>query len=494
MAKTNNDTKGRSPLPAPITAKPAPRSAKPYPGAGDASSTQDANKPITATRVEYVTPKLFIRNIDRSPKDILTLQQSLLAAESVYYPNQQRLFDLYEEVLRDGHLSGIIQKRIDQVLNKTLLFTKAGTTIPKGKKSAKREKVEEMDPVIRSQVFRKIITELMLRKMWGLSAMEFIPGASLAFNCIDRKHIKLKTQKITFEQFGLDDGIDYTELKNIWVLGDHRDFGLLLICAYYALLKRGAISDWATYIELFGSPVMLMKYKGYDPQAQKAAERILNTAGNSMKIAIPEEMGFELLDGKISNGDGKLQETFRLAMNQEMSLVVLGNTETSASGQHGSEGKSKTHSDQQKEIMKADMEYIVDCLNQPHFMDILRSYNLPVDGGTFEFDKEVDIQYLKDFVPVITQLSTQIGLPVSKTWLYDLAGIPEPEDEDDTITLYPTLGQEPTDNDPDEQDGLRRSALPISRPLSKKPCPQRLTIFSASPPDQEGIRTHLPPL
>jgi len=437
-----------------------------YGGSGNPESTLDANAPIEGRRVQYVTPKLFLRSVDRSPKDLLTLQQALVAAESVYYPNQTRLFDIYSEALRDGHLQGILKKRIAQVVNKKLIFKRNGEEVP------------EMTKLIRSRAFRKVIKELMLRKMWGLRGMEFIPGKKLAFNEIDPKHIKLKTQKVTFEQFGLDDGISYTDIKNWWILGDHHDFGLLLYLSYYVMLKRGAVGDWASYIEMFGSPVMIMKYKGYDTQAQKAAERILNTAGNSMKMALPEEMGFDMKDGKMSNGDGKLQETFRLAMNQEMSLIMLGNTETSASGQHGSEGKSKTHSLEQKEIMKEDMDDMVDDLNSDHFIDILSSYNYPVEGGAFEYDKEVDIDYLKDYVPVVTQAITQWGLPISKKWAYDLLGIPAPETEADTIQLFPVLGQEPNP-EPDEEDGKPN---PANKPKTKqKPkTPKALSLSDVS--------------
>jgi len=432
----------------------------------NAADTNDKNDPLIPVRDLMVTNKTVIRTIDRTPKDILTWRTALIAAESVYYPNRSRLYDLYEDVILDGHLSGIIAKRLDQVLNKELLFKKGDQVVP------------EMTKIIKSGVFRRIITELMLRKLFGLSGLEFIPGKNLAFNCINRKHIKLKTQKITYEQTGLDDGIDYTKAKNLWILGDHNDFGLLLKCGYYALLKKGAITDWATYIELFGSPVIVLKYDGYNKDDKIAGEKILKNSGNSQKLLIPRTMDWDMKDGKISNGDGQLQETFRLAMNQEMSLIILGNTETSASGQHGSEGKSKTHSDQQKEIMKSDMEYIVDCLNSDQFMGILNSYNLPVEGGYFEYDKEVDIQYLKDFIPLIVQVGTELGQPISKKWLADTLGIPEPENEADTIQLFPTLGQKLTTTDPDIEDG-KTPATQKPKP-KKKPQPQALSLNDIS--------------
>jgi phage gp29-like protein len=185
-------------------------------------------------------------------------------------------------------------------------------------------------------------------------------------------------------------------------------------------------------------------------------------------------------------------------MNQEMSLIVLGNTETSAAGQHGSEGKSKTHSDQQKEIMKSDMEYIIDLLNSDHFLNILRSYNLPIDGGCFEYDKEVDIDFLKNAYPIHIALITQAGLPVSKEWLYDTYGIPDPETPEDTLQLYPTIGQKPTTNDPDIEDGqpapkkskstsLRGVARHEAKQPAKQPAAPSANLVTVSPAELSAM-------
>src|ERR1700676_883025 len=73
-----------------------------------------------------IVNELTIRSVDRSRKDILTWRGALISAESVYYPNRSRLYDLYEDVILDGHLSGVIAKRIDAVLNKEIYFETGG--------------------------------------------------------------------------------------------------------------------------------------------------------------------------------------------------------------------------------------------------------------------------------------------------------------------------------------------------------------------------------
>ena len=59
-----------------------------------------------------------------------------------------------------------------------------------------------------------------------MNGLEFIPGKNIAFNLVPKKHIKPKTQLITFEQFGLEEGIDYTNLKNVWIMLDEDRTGV----------------------------------------------------------------------------------------------------------------------------------------------------------------------------------------------------------------------------------------------------------------------------
>src|SRR5690606_14210363 len=116
-------------------------------------------------------------------------------------------YNLYEDVILDGHLTGIIGKRMDAVLNKSLFFQD---------KSGKR--VEAMDDLIESEEFRDLIRKAMETLMWGISGVEFIPGANFSFKEVPRKHIKPELGLITYEQYG-QEGLPYKEVSNIWIMG-----------------------------------------------------------------------------------------------------------------------------------------------------------------------------------------------------------------------------------------------------------------------------------
>jgi len=357
-----------------------------------------------------------IRSADRSSKDISTWRDALRTAESVYYPRRVRLYDLYADILLDGHLSGIISKRMDAVLNKDIFFEKGG------------KRVEDMDALVHSQKFREIMHNILETQLWGISGLEFIPGAELNFLRMHRKHIRPDLGKYVLEQNG-EEGYDYRSLSNLWVMGDKDDLGLLLKCSPYALYKRGGMADWAQYVEIFGMPVRVVKYDAHDTQTKVELRKTLDESGSALALMIPNQANFEMHDGKQSNGNGELQQKFTQALNNEMSVIILGNTETTSNDNGGSNAKSQTHQQQQIEVTKSDLKYVANMLNDPQFISILRSYGYPVEGGSFVFEKEVDMAQIKEQVGILQTVKT-LGTPVDDDYIYELTGIPKPKDYD----------------------------------------------------------------
>jgi Protein of unknown function (DUF935) len=359
---------------------------------------------------EIVVNELVIRSTDRGKKDIATWRGSLISAESVYYPNRSRLYDLYDDVILDGHLSGIIAKRINAVLNKELYFESGG------------KRIAGVDELIHSLVFHDIMRTIMETQLWGISGIEFMPGNDLAVQAIPRKHIKPELGIIAYEQTGID-GISYENLENVWVLGETKDLGLLLKCAPYCLYKRGGLADWAQYIELFGQPVRIIKYDSYDEQTKIELKKILDESGSSLSLMIPRQADFDIKDGKQTNCDGNLQLSFIKALNEEMSITILGNTETTTSSYSTGYAQSKVHLEQQYEITRSDLVYTAAMLNSKKFLSILAAYGYPVDNGAFVFTKDMDVDYLKTRIAIDREVAQVV--PIDDSYWYETYGIPQ---------------------------------------------------------------------
>ena len=355
-----------------------------------------------------VINELVIRSANRNKKDIETWRNALISAESVYFPNRTKLYDLYEDIILDGHLTGVIEKRIDAVLNKEIYF------------ESNNRHINEMDSLLHSTEFRQIMRTILETQLWGISGLEFLPGRELNFQIIPRKHIKPELGIISFEQNGID-GVAYTNLNNVWVIGEPKNLGLLLKCAPYCLYKRGGMADWSQYIELFGQPVRIIKYDSYDEQTKLELKKILEESGSSLSMMIPRQSDFEMKDGKQNNGDGNLQLSFIKAMNEEISITLLGNTETTTSSYSTGYAQSKVHLEQQFEITKSDIFYLATMLNSSKFFTILKSYGYKVEGGKFIFSKENDIEYLNARMEIDKELNKLV--PINEDYWYNTYGI-----------------------------------------------------------------------
>lgn len=404
-----------------------------------ADITQDSNKPIKGTKTKEILTSVRITTVDRSKKTVRTWRNSHIQAESVSYPDRSGLYDLYRDLELDLFLSGLIEKRIVNVLNKKLQYKHKG------------EVVDEMDVVINSSQFRLMLRELLKTKYWGITGFEFEKGNDFSWLPIPRKHIKPKWQRITYEQTGTE-GEDYTDAKNIWIISnDPKDLGMYLVCGFAVLLKKGVITDWANYIELFGLPTEVMEYEAGDEQTKGELQKIIDNRGSMQRMLVPTSAKYrqESVDG--SNGNGQLQDSFINRVNQELSIYILGATENTSSSSSSGYAQSNTHRQETKEIIKADMIELINMLNTEHFANILRSYGFPVkDGGLFEFSKELDVVFLKEYAPIIKMAAVDMQLPISKKFVYDTLGIPVPAPDEELLEISETIDdeEEPVSDNP----------------------------------------------
>lgn len=372
------------------------------------------------TSEPFIIHDLTIVAPDRSSKDIGKLKESIVSAESIYFPNRVQLYDLYHDILSmDGFLRGIIEKRINAVLNKKLKFTK---------KDGKQD--DDLTDLIKSQNGRDLITLLMESKLWGVSGVEFVIGEELNFKEVPRKHIKPEKGIITKSQYGVSEesAYKYEEMPFVWVVGKKTDLGLLLACSMYGIYKRGTFGDFAQYVEIFGQPVRIMKYDAYDTKTKQELKGLLDNSGSSLAMMIPKQAEFEMLDGKTSNGDGKLQVSLKDACNEEMAIAILGNTETTVSSKSSGYAQSKEHGEQQDELTVSDLIFVENLLNSKKFKTILKSYGFDVEGK-FEFELDLNLTKLKLRMEIDTFVSTKV--PISDNYWYETYGIPKPDNYDE---------------------------------------------------------------
>ena len=79
------------------------------------------------THQKLVINNLTVARVDRSIKTIQNWRNALAAAENQINPYRRTLYDIYDEIILDPHLSAIKEKRIANVqANNIVFFDKTG--------------------------------------------------------------------------------------------------------------------------------------------------------------------------------------------------------------------------------------------------------------------------------------------------------------------------------------------------------------------------------
>lgn len=366
---------------------------------------------------KIIVNDIMVVSPDRQRKDVGTFKNGIISAESIVLPNRAKLYDTYHDLVTiDGKLSGLLQKRTCAITNKTLLYQdKDGRDI------------DGSESILKSLRFNRFLELIMESKYWGISGVEFlITKGSFDFLEIPRNNIRPESGIIAKSQYG-STGFNISDYyPDIMLIGEKKDLGILLRCSMYALYKRSGFGDFAQYVEIFGQPVRIAKYDTYDTETKEELRKILKEAGSSLAMMLPRQADFEMLDGKTSNGNGELQEKLINCCNEEMEVAVLGVTETTSSSKSSGYAQSKTHENQQLEITKSDMRFVLGILNSEHFATILKSFGLP--QGTFSFQKNIDLATLNSKLNIDLKVSQKV--PVADDYWYKTYNIPKPDNYD----------------------------------------------------------------
>ena len=357
------------------------------------------------------SPELFHFNIAR-------YMASLQSASAIDFYNRSELYDIYHSIVTtDGHLSGIINKRLSAVARERFEFQRDG------------KPVDEVNEQIKSPWFRAFIKEAVNSKLWGFTLCQFRRDERgwITFDLIDRKHFDpVKRQVLLYETDVT--GVPLEAFSNCLVICDNpRGLGSLATCAPYALYKRGNIGDWAQFCQIFGMPIREYTYTAGDEEARKRLLQDARKQGADAVYIHPEGSGMQLHEASGKSGTNDLYERFTNNCNDEMSIAILGNTLTTKSDTNGTQALGTVQAKEQLKITDDDVQFILDLLNYD-MADIFASLGVNTEGGEFVRveqkyqDKQVQIN-------VVSKLK-EMGLPMSDDYLYKTFDVEKPEDYD----------------------------------------------------------------
>ena len=358
-----------------------------------------------------IIQRIDVTQIRRSSQDIDSWRNAIKAAESTFFPRRTLLYDLYSEILLDGHITAVIEKRKLSVINTPLHF------VEKGKIH------EEITALLSTESFMTLLNYILESKIWGHSLIElnFTEG-TLEPVLIPRKHV-VPGKGIIIKNQSDSDGFDYRTYPYtnfLLEVGESDSLGLLMKAAQYVIYKRGGFGDWAQYCELFGMPFRVAKYDGYDEKTRQELDSALKDAGSAAYIVIPKEADLNFIQNNTA-GSSMLYEQLITVCNKELSKLILGQTLTTEAG--GALAQAKVHQEVEQEIHNADKLFVRNILNDK-LIPLLRMHGFDVGNGKFIFQEKENIDK-KTRLEMDLKLAGQIK--IDDNYFYETYNIPIPK-------------------------------------------------------------------
>lgn len=359
-------------------------------------------------RREGYISRIIPKTMSRIQADISTWKRALRAADNVDSPRRARLYNLYDDVLLDAHLSAQISLRMNHVLS-----------IPFVLMQDKKEAKEETELLQNSAWVAELNTHILWTTYYGHTLLELTtdPEGNLKVEVLPRNNVVPEKGVLLLRE---DDtaGIDYRNCREYgtWILefGYKHDYGLLNKTVPHVLFKRFAQSAWVELCEIYGIPPRFIKTDTQNPEMLDRAEQMLKDMGSAAYFIIDQEEEFEFAKGADTNGD--VYSNLISTCKEEISLAVSGAV-IGQDTKNGNRSKEESSVKLLDKIIQADKRMLASYWNGIVLPALARIGYLP-EGLKFVFQQEEDLEKLwnmtKDSMPY---------MEVNPVWIKDKFGI-----------------------------------------------------------------------
>lgn len=352
----------------------------------------------------------------RFGKDMSDVTVAIRAAENVDFPQRARLYDLYEDILLDTHLTAVVEKRRTAALRSPIEFRRNG------------KPDDRINEQIKSPWFRRLVSDIVDAQLWGFSLCQFYKKDGwVDYNLVPRKHADPVRRIILRQQTDIT-GEPWDNYPNLLFIGRPGSLGLLAKAAPWVLYKRNSVGDWSQFSEVFGMPIQ--EYT-YDSDDESSRQRAIADAANTGSLAVfvhGNDTSLNLIESANKSGSADVYERLVDVCNKEISKAILLNTLTTESSSTGTQALGTVHEKSEENVTQSDRQDILDVLNY-EMADIFRAMGIDTAGGEFCYPEKKRIDPTAK-INIITQLHTGFNLPVGDDYLYEEFGIEKPADYD----------------------------------------------------------------
>lgn len=371
---------------------------------------------------------------------------------------------------RDLHYGSVLSTRKLAVTGMPLTVTAAGES------AAEQQQAEEIRTIVEDPEFLSCLKDLQDGLGKGFSVVEMLWTTTrnqwrpTGFEWRDPRLFTMNREtgfKLRLKEDGETHGVELAPYKFIVhkpkIKSGLPVRGALARLASVAYMcKSFGLSDWMAYAEVFGIPMRIGRYHASASEPEIATlRRAVASLGSDAAAVMPEKMMIEFLERKGGAGSDQFFEKLAEFFDKQISKGVLGQTMTSDDG--SSQAQANVHDGVRSDIADDDgvqLSHTLNrCLVEPYIIlnhgPQERYPRIGIDRSEPE-----DSKTLAETAKILVSL----GAKVSEKGLLERTGIPEAENEEDTLRLgAPAVDTPPPETDDDKkQVALNRQKTSVN--------------------------------
>jgi Protein of unknown function (DUF935) len=285
-------------------------------------------------------------------KELNDLEAARYARYQAEIPRTLPMDEVYDDIMRDGHLTGITGNRTLRTTNKTFVFAIDG------------KKDDTLTELIKDKPWFEYTIENAHESTYRghslLWVKQFKKGEIIEVERIERGQV-IPEQRVLLYDINGDRGIDFSDITDIlWYAQYYDHIGLLEKAAPYTILKRHSWGSWDEFEELFGVPIRIAKIASQSETVKNEVAGWLEEMGSAPYAVFPLGTEIEIKENSKADSFNVFYQKIK-ALDGELSKLVLHQTMTTENG--ASKAQGNVHENTLGEVIKADEKKTLAFLN-----------------------------------------------------------------------------------------------------------------------------------
>lgn len=415
---------------------------------------------------------IILTTPQRGNLDLGVYMNAIRAFDAIDWPRRAKLLDLYSDVEMDTHIESVLLKLMSAIFSTPIVFRRDGKID------------EQVQEYINSPWFLDFVIEA-FRDEWvgvGGSLFQFYrDGDWIKYELVPRKHVNALNRTILRNQSDTT-GESWDNYSDLLYVGNPRQIGRMAKLAFWAILKRNDVADWANFAEVFAQPMREGTYDSFSPGAREKLINDILALGSAPVYIHPDGTSIKLVESTQKSGTVDVYERLARFCNAEISKGALANTLTTEAGEKGTQALGTVHQDGEQDVAFFIKRRLLNILNW-EVTDIWANLGLDTRGGHFSFEPVKKKDPAKQ-IDIDCKLYNQIGLPMEHEYFYETYGVPKPDNYDD---LKKEMDARHAPIVPPPAEDPAKELEPTPAPQSKT-VKDRLTSFFVRAPKRGALK------